>query len=99
EGRHIVFTWGTEGPAHTLAVIGQKRPSLASRALFQSVSGFKAYETVARGYVDGERIRTLVRANDKAAGKALDNLGLSAFKALTMHFGFEGRNQRSTIVL
>ncbi|HEV3258052.1 MAG TPA: hypothetical protein VG013_14300 [Gemmataceae bacterium] len=99
EGRHIVFTWGTEGPAHTLAVIRHKRPSLATNPLFQSVTDFKAYETVARGYVDGARIRTLVRAHDKAAGKALDRLGFGSFKALTLHFGFEGRNERSTIVL
>jgi hypothetical protein len=99
EGKHWVLTLGTEGPAHTLDLVQKKRSSLADNPLYQSLLAFKKYETVARGYVDLERVVKLARSVDPMATGVIEDLGLGNLKTLTMQFGFEGREERSTVVL
>jgi hypothetical protein len=99
EGGHAVFTLGTAGPAHTIGLAGGKRPSLLTNPLYKSLGGFKKYETAARGFVDFERAGKVARAYYPPTETLVNKLGLGSLKHLELHFGFEGRAQRSTAVL
>ncbi len=99
EGHHVVLTMGTEKPESLVELAAGKRPNLTSAPLFQSTAGFKRYETVARGFVDLERAVKMARSTAKEGTQIADGLGLEGLKSLVLHFGFEGRYDRSTIVL
>lgn len=99
EGNHLVATVGTEGPDRTLAVLQKKTPALSANRLYRAVQGFKDYETMARGFADLGRMLRLVRSVTPPAAKVMDALGLDGVGDLTMQFGYEGRHERSTLVL
>jgi hypothetical protein len=101
EGSHIVLTIGTEKVEHTLGLVDGKTPraNLTASPLFQSVSRFNRYETIARGYVDLERLLTMARAFGPPADQIIDELGFAGLKDLTFHLGFAGKYQQSTITL
>lgn len=98
EGNHLVFTLGTADLSHTVGLAARKRPSLLEHPLYKSLAGFKKYETAARGFVDLERVTKLAGIYPPA-GKLIDQLGLRTLKSVTAQFGFEGRQQRSTVVV
>ncbi len=101
EGSHMVLVIGTEKVEHTLALVdGQgKRANLTKNPLHQSVAGFKAYDSIAYGFVDLEGGVKLARTLGDPANKIIDELGLAGLKNLTLHIGFEGKYQRTTVVL
>lgn len=98
EGNHTVITAGTEKVDDVLGCVSGKRPNLTTAALFKSITDFKKYETWARGFIDLERAVKFARFR-KEATQIIDDLGLDGLKNLTLQFGFEGRYDRSTIVL
>ncbi len=98
EGHHVVLTLGTEKPERLLELAAGKRPNLTTSPLFQATTGFKKYETVARGFIDLQRAVKMARAA-KQGTQIAEGLGLEGLQSLVMHFGFEGRYDRSTIML
>lgn len=99
EGEHVVFVVGTGGPAHTVKLAEGKSPTLNDNPLYRSVTRFKGYETFARGFIDFERGRKLLGLFSPQATQILARTGLDHLQHLTMQFGFEGRQERSTVTI
>jgi hypothetical protein len=99
EGNHLVFSVGTEKPEHVLAVIDGKAKSVTANPLYKSVAGFERYETALRGYIDFARPIELVKAKIPPAAQIIKDFGLDGLKSVTIHSGFEGKYDRSTIAL
>jgi hypothetical protein len=100
EGEHIVLTFGTEEPDHLLRRLDDpRRPNLTGNPLFRSVAGFKRYESLARGFVDLEACVRKAQGLGSAAKKFIDELGLAGLRSLTLHIGFCGRHQQTTLAL
>jgi hypothetical protein len=111
EGDHLIFTHGPEGLTRTLDVIEGRRPSLLKSAPHQELAGFRAYETDIRGFVDLKQVVDLLGRPTETGDKLgmlkeamvrrlfLGQLGLGGLKNLSFHLGFDGPNQRSTVVL
>jgi hypothetical protein len=100
EAEHVVLTFGTEKPDHVLRRLDDRRqPGLTSSPLFRSVSGFSRYETIARGFVDLEACVRKAQSLGPMAKALVDELGLAALKSLTLHVGFSGRYQQTSLVL
>jgi hypothetical protein len=111
EGNHVVLVLGTEPLARILGVADGSRPNLTSTPLYKSVTSFKNYETVARGYVDlvhgvkvlqqpGKTLNQVEKLKEIAARKVIvTQFGLTGLKSLMFYAGFEGKAQRSTLIL
>ena len=61
EGEHVVCTIGTQKPDYTVKFAEGKRPNLTGNDLFRATAGSTPYETIARGFIDAERILKYVR--------------------------------------
>jgi hypothetical protein len=113
EGHHVVLTYGAKPRVkHALDVIDGRARNLTSTPLYRSVTRFDRYETDVRGYVDLKSIIALLEEACVGDDEALANLraqvatrivcsqlGLTGLESLTFHLGFDGKNQRSTVVL
>jgi hypothetical protein len=100
EGEHVVLTFGTERPDHLVRRFDDtRRANLTANPLFRSVADFNRYESVARGFVDLERCVRKAQSLGPLAEKVIDQLGLAGLKNLTLHIGFAGRHQQTSIVL
>jgi hypothetical protein len=100
EGEHVVFTFGTEKPDDVVRRLEDaRRGNLTSSPLFRSVVGFDRYETIARGFVDLEACLGKAQGLGPLAGLIGNALGLDALKSLTLHVGFAGRYQQTSLVL
>jgi hypothetical protein len=111
EGNHLVFTLGTEPVERAVEVIGGRRPSLMKAALLQDLAGFNRYETDIRGFVDLKQVVALLGRPEDTGDRLgmlkeamvrrllLSQLGLGGLKSLSFQLGFEGKYQRSTVVL
>ena len=108
EGDHLVCTIGTEKPAHTLTLVTGDKPraNLTTNPLFQELKKFDRYETIARGFIDVERLVKLGRAvalvtNPLGSLKNpyIDGTGLGNIKSVNLYLGFAGKFQRSTLAI
>ncbi len=109
ESPHAVVTIGTRPPDDLIAVADGKKPNLTSTRDYRRVVDFKGYETDMRGFVDLERIVNLYCTPAKSAegwtwvsralaARALhQRVGLTGLGTLTVHLGFDGKYQRSTV--
>lgn len=99
EGNYVVVTLGTIGPDGTIALADGKRKSLAGDSHWTQLRGFQEYETYARGYVDTARLQRILTMWVSAARPILSQLGVDGLSRVSLHLGFEGPYQRSTMVL
>ncbi len=108
EGDHLILTIGTEKPSHTLELLSAEKPkpNITANPHFQRIKGFDKYETIARGFIDAERLVKLGRAvalvtNPLGPVKNpyIDGTGLANLKSVDLLFGFAGKLERSTLVL
>lgn len=111
EGDHIVLILGSEGVNRTLDVCDGKRANLTATTLYKNLAAFNHYETFARGCLDLTKVVNLIgtaKPNEDAKKLLKETFarrllirrtGLDGLKSLSMHWGFEGRSQRSTVAL
>ncbi len=99
EGDHMLVTIGTEDLDYTLSLMEGKRPSFIANPLHKKLTGFKDYETCARGLVDFQGILQIVAKVFPPATEIAKQLGLTDLNNLSFHFGFQGKYQRSTVML
>jgi len=99
EGPHAVVTIGTEPPQRTIDLLEGRRASLTANPLFREVSGFRRYETWLRGFADVDAVGAIVRKAVPPAGAIISQLGLDGLRNVAFHLGFEGKLQRSTILV
>jgi hypothetical protein len=99
EGNDLVISAGTEKPDHVIGLIDGKGNNLTANALFKNVAGFDRYETAMRGFIDLEKVIAMVKAKIPPAAAIIQELGLDGLKSVTIHSGFEGKYDRSTIAL
>jgi hypothetical protein len=99
EGPHAVLTIGTEPPQRTIELVEGKRANLTSSPLFRQVAGFRKYETWMRGFADMPAIVQIASKAFPPAKLMLAELGLDGLRDVSFHLGFDGKLQRSTIVI
>lgn len=96
EGPHVVLTFGTEKPEHTIELVTKNRRNIFESQLFKECAAFKDYETIARGFVHLEICVKLLRLLS-LGNEVIDRLGADNLKWATFHVGFEGRDMRTTL--
>jgi hypothetical protein len=99
EGNDLVISAGTEKPDHVISLIDGQGKNLTTNPLFEKVVGFNQYETAMRGFIDLEKVITLVKGKIPPAAGIIQELGLDGLKSVTIHSGFEGKYDRSTVAL
>lgn len=99
EGDHVLLTIGSHEFAHTVALVEGKRKSLADNPALAKLAGFKQYDTYLRGFGDVKRAFELVPKLFPPGKTLLDELGLSGLHGFAFHLGFEGKYQRSTMLI
>lgn len=102
EGDHVVFTVGAQAPARVIDVALKKRLNITENSHYQSLAGFKSYETIMRGFVELERpllVLQTIGFVSQPIGKVIRTLGVQNLKSASLQFGFEGRHLRSTLAL
>src|SRR5206468_2878027 len=98
EGRHAVFTAGTDAPEAVIKRLADKaQPRLTDHALFKKVQGFKEFETGARAFVDAAGLMKVARTRGKDVEKLLTDLGLDGLRGVTLWSGFDGPASRSVV--
>jgi hypothetical protein len=95
EGKHAVFTFGTDIPQACVERMTKPGPRLASHPLFQRVQGFKKFETGARAFVDVASIVKIARTRSNEVSKFLSDLGLEGVSSWTFYSGFDGTSERA----
>ena len=98
ESNHVVMTIGTEKPDHTLDLVRGKRKSLDESPLWRNLKNFKEYETYAGGFVDIQKLLTLIGKELPIATAVTKSLGLDGLEHVSFHLGVEGKYQRSTFL-
>ncbi len=111
EGNHMVCTLGALPVPRSLSVIEGRRPNLTTAKWYSEFAAFKRYETDMGGYVNLAGIvdrLAIVGLEDPGLENfkgrferhlLLRHLGLTGLKDLTVHLGFDGKYQRSTVRL
>jgi hypothetical protein len=91
EGKHVVFTVGTNPPEAVIKNFDdKKRAHLSENPLFKKLLAFKEFETGTRAFVDLESIGKLASSRNKDFAKLITDLGLDNLKSLTLWSGFDG---------
>ncbi|MEX0585816.1 MAG: hypothetical protein WD176_04190 [Pirellulales bacterium] len=99
EGKHFVVATGTIPHERTIAVADGTRKSLADDPRWAEVAKFKDYETYLRGFVDTAQLQQFGARLVSTVKPILAQLGVDGLTNVALHLGFEGRYQRSTILL
>jgi hypothetical protein len=111
EDRHLVLVFGNDDLEPAVDVAQGRRPNLESSGLFQKITSFREYETDLRGFVQfGALIEALAAPspNDKLLARLvhqfltrlfLQQSGVTGFRDLTFHLGFERQYQRSSLIV
>jgi hypothetical protein len=109
EAAHTIVTVGTMPVEQVLAAADGKAANLTTTRNYRLTADFKGYESDIRAFVDLEKIVDLLRAPAKgnqgwgAASEAVarhvmfSRIGLTGLKTMTVHLGFDGKYQRSTV--
>jgi hypothetical protein len=101
EGNHFVFYMGPGKPADVVAEMAAHAATggLTGHPLFRRCSKTGDFETVARGFVDTDKVVALAKA---LAGpfvpglkERLDSTGLGGLKAVVFASGFDGKESRA----
>jgi hypothetical protein len=101
EGKHFVFYAGTRKPADVAAELSANvaKGGLTGHPLFQRCLKTGSFESVARGFIDTERVINLAKslAGPFVPGlkERLDSTGISGLKAVVFSSGFEGKESRA----
>jgi hypothetical protein len=101
EGKHFVFYVGTRPLAEIVAELATNvsRGGLTGHLLFRRSLKTGSFESVARGFIDSERVITLATnfAGPFVPGlkERLDSNGISGLKAVVFSSGFEGKESRA----
>ncbi len=111
EGRHLVLVVGNDVLEPVLEVAQGRRANLESKRLLQKVASFNDYETDLRGFVEFGPLLEVMAApsvsdNLLAMGAQrlimrlfLQQSGLSGFKDVAFHLGFDRQYQRSSVIV
>ncbi len=109
ESPHAVITIGTLPPDDVIDIADGKKPNLTAGANFRLTTNFKGYESDVRGFVDLAKLVELQCTPSKStpswewlaqslASRAMSNrIGTRGLGTMTLHLGFDGKYQRSTI--
>src|SRR4051812_8453908 len=109
ESPHAVVTIGTLPPEDVIAIADGKKPNFTGHRDYRPLAEFKAYETDFRGFVDLKGIIERACAPTKKSDdwsswydvlvrRALcHRSGLFGLETATVHLGFDGKYQRSTV--
>jgi hypothetical protein len=95
EGKHAVFTFGTDIPQACVDRMIKPGSRLSSHPLFRRVQGFKKFETGARAFLDVASIVKIARTRSTEVSKFLSDLGLEGVSSWTFYSGFEGTSERA----
>jgi hypothetical protein len=101
EGKHFVLYTGTRTPKAVIAEMtaSAAKGGLTRHPLFQRCQKTGNFESVARGFIDTERVINLVKtlAGPSVPGlkERLDSTGISGVKAVVFSSGFDGKESRA----
>jgi hypothetical protein len=90
EGKHILFTAGTSLPETVIKHITDRKNRLNDNPLFRKVSGFKAFETGTRAFVDVASLVHLAKTVHPGVDRVLAASGAADIKSLIFYSGFDG---------
>ncbi len=99
EGPHMVIVLGTESPQRTIDLAAGKLPNLTGSEAFRNASATAGYPEYLHLFVDTQRIASVVTEVMPPAALMIEQLGLAGLQGVSLHVGFEGRSQRSTLVV
>jgi hypothetical protein len=99
EGDHVVSTFGMAPPDGVIALANGKGKNLTANPLFTQLSGFRDYDTYARGFLDTKRGVDFTRGIFPPAANVLDEIGVSGVTSVALHLGCQDDLLRNTVVL
>lgn len=103
EGDHAVVC-ATTGPIESvLKQMQAGGEGLTAATRFRKLKQFREFETVTRGFLDGEAVMAalakFLRPSDPKTWTVLETIGLAGLKGASFQFGFEGPISRSMVEL
>lgn len=102
EGKHFVFYVGTVKLDATLnsMAANAKKGGITGHPLFQQCIKSPGYESITRGFVDTERLISLVKMLAgpfvPGLGQRIDDVGIGGLKSIVFNSGFDGKESRAT---